>query len=59
MVREVYNRSNVLLSAFVPFYIRLGVTAPARTDFSLVFSSGSSSLSFASGAFPLNWISTG
>ncbi len=53
IVREVYNRSKVLLSAFVPLYIGLGVTAPARADFSLVLNSGSSSLSFASGAFHL------
>ncbi len=32
-IREVYNRSMVLLSAFVPLYIGLEVTAPARADF--------------------------
>ncbi len=35
MVREVYNHSTVLLSTFVPLYIGLGVTAPARADFLL------------------------
>ena len=58
MVREVYNHSMVLLSAFVPLYIGLGVTAPARADFFLVLSSSSSFLLFASGAFPFNRIST-
>ena len=33
LVREVYNRSTVLLSTPVPLYIGLGVTAPARADF--------------------------
>ena len=28
-----YNRSMVLLSEFVPLYLDLGVTAPARADF--------------------------
>ena len=46
MIREVCNRSMVLLSTFVPLYIGLGVTANARTDFQLVISSSSSSISF-------------
>ncbi len=55
MVREVYNRSTVLLFTFVPLYIGVGVMSPARADFSLVLSSSSSSFSyyFTSGAFPL------
>ena len=54
IVGEVYNRSTVFLSTFVPLHTGVGVTAAARADFSFVFSSGSSSLSFASGAFHLS-----
>ncbi len=55
MLREVCGRSAVLSVASVPLCAGGGgVVAPARADFSLVFSSGGCGFSyhFASGAFP-------